>query len=752
MDIELPNNWAPRQYQKSAWAYLRDGGRRAAICWPRRHGKDDIALHQTAIKAHERVGSYWHLLPEQAQARKAIWTQVNPHTGKRRIDEAFPVALRKRTNDQEMFIEFLNGSTWQIAGSDNYNSLVGSSPCGIVFSEYALANPAAWAYLRPILRENKGWAIFISTPRGKNHFYHMIELAKTEPDWFAEVLTCDDTNLISKEELAADLRELQAEHGESYGKSIWLQENFCSFDAAIPGAIWAESLDRLQLNGAICDFDVSRTSPVFTGWDLGRTDDTAIWFYQFRGKEIDVVDFWSGSGYEIYDPANEEKSLSHILLDKARKRGYKYARHWLPHDARPRRLGMGGKSILQQFHDAAKLHPELGGFAIAPKLDVQEGIQAARKTFQLTRFHETNCDGGLQALRHYHREWDPERKMFLDSPVHDWSSHCFTGDTKVLTRYGTRSISTLPLTGEVFTLCGWKPYINPRIMRRHARLVEVRFRDGLSVKCTPDHLFLTDSGWKSAESLTRGTWIQSSLTHSPSILTAASIAYGQVIGICREAGRNFTETCGRWPLVQFLKGVISTIRTVTREIIFSQILSVSPQACTCQQRQGSSSPPGLSTLRVRQERRLQTGIGLKRGGYGTGDTWPESRAGLNGSEFRRTARSAKKSFRPFSETVGILKSIAAKSAKCRRIASVEELKFQEDVWCLTVPGAEHFSLANGAVVHNCADAWRTLSLTWKVSQMDAPEPVNQPINTSPIRWGDLVKQHFEHRARLRSRD
>jgi hypothetical protein len=200
-------------------------------------------------------------------------------------------------------------------------------------------------------------------------------------------------------------------------------------------------------------------------------------------------------------------------------------------------------------------------------------------------------------LRHYHREWDPERKMFLDSPVHDWSSDCFTGDTKVLTRYGTRSISTLPLTGEVFTLCGWKPYINPRIMRRHARLVEVRFRDGLSVKCTPDHLFLTDSGWKSAESLTRGTWIQSSLTHSPSILTAASIAYGQVIGICREAGRNFTETCGRWPLVQFLKGVISTIRTVTREIIFSQILSVSPQACTCQQRKLSEEAVCQGALR-----------------------------------------------------------------------------------------------------------------------------------------------------------
>ena len=423
MQIALPNNWTPRSYQQRAWSYLRHGGKRAALCWARRHGKDDVSLHHTAMAAHERVGSYWHLLPEQAQARKAIWTQVNPHTGKKRIDEAFPNDLRARTNDQEMFIEFKNGSTWQIAGSDNYNSLVGSSPCGIVFSEYALANPAAWAYLRPILRENKGWAIFISTPRGRNHFYNMIELAKTEPDWFGEVVTCHDSHLLTKEELDADLRELQAEHGDTYGRSIWLQENFCSFDAAIPGAIWADSLDRLQLNGRIVDFDHSRSAPVFTGWDLGRTDDTAIWFYQFNGQEIDVIDYWADHGCEIYDSDAPEKSISHVLLDKATKYGYRYATHWVPHDARPRRLGMGGKSILQQFQDAAKLHQTLGKFAIAPKLDVQEGIQAARKTFQSCRFHKTKCDLGLQALRHYHREWDPERKIYLDTPVHDWSSH-----------------------------------------------------------------------------------------------------------------------------------------------------------------------------------------------------------------------------------------------------------------------------------------------------------------------------------------
>jgi phage terminase large subunit len=423
VELTLPHNWAPRPKQQKLWDFLLDGGKRASVCWHRRFGKDDVALQFACIAAHERVGSYWHMLPEKEQARVAIWTAVNPHTGLKRIDEAFPLVLRKRTNDQEMFIEFHNGSTWKVVGSDNYNSLVGSSPCGIVFSEYALADPNAWAYFRPILRENKGWAIFISTPRGRNHFFSLHDLAAHEPGWFHETLTVEDTQLFSQDELEADLRELQAEHGDSYGRSIWEQENYCSFDAAIPGSFWAESLDKMQRRGGIEDFPIDPRRPVFTGWDLGRTDDTAIWFYQLNSDQLDVFDYFAAPGHEINDADDPSHSLVHVLLARLKQHGITYATHWIPHDARPRRQGMDGKSILQQFEDAAKTYKELGRFAIVPRLDVQEGVQAARKTFQDCRFHKTNCELGLQALRHYHREWDAELKKFNDNPVHDWSSH-----------------------------------------------------------------------------------------------------------------------------------------------------------------------------------------------------------------------------------------------------------------------------------------------------------------------------------------
>ena len=242
ISLKVPHNgWLPRPHQNKLWEYLQFGGKRAVAIWHRRAGKDEVALHHTMCAASKRPGNYWHCFPEFAQARKGVWDSVNPHTGKRRIDEVFPQELRSGTRDHDMQIRLVNGSTWQCIGSDSVvsGSGIGSSTAGIVFSEYALANPSAWAYYRPILEENNGWAAFVSTPRGRNHCHTLFQYAAKSADWFCELLTAKNTHALSDQALAETLTEYCALYGNDQGQAMYDQELLCSWNASVLGAYFA---------------------------------------------------------------------------------------------------------------------------------------------------------------------------------------------------------------------------------------------------------------------------------------------------------------------------------------------------------------------------------------------------------------------------------------------------------------------------------------------------------------------------------
>ena len=403
------------------------GGKRAVAKWHRRAGKDEVFLHHTAVQSQVRVGNYWYMLPEYSQARKSMWDAVDGHSGKRRIDRAFPEAMRETTRENEMLIKFRNGSTFQLVGSDNFNSLVGSPPVGLVFSEYALSQPSAWGYLMPILEENGGWAGFNSTPRGKNHFKRLCEFAQKEPGWFFSSLNADESGIFTSDQLSSILRQLQAEHGDEYGMALFMQEYYVSFEAAMPGAIWGDCVSKLEASGRVQTegnpVTVPHTEgfPVFTGSDLGFDDDTVFWFYQVIGDEINVIDY-------LEDNFKDVEFYALALKNKHDQLGYEYGTHWLPHDARPRTIAAGGKSILQQFIEFNRDHGDcLGKFAIAPKLDVQEGIQAARATFPKCRFDGDKCEIGVDHLKAYRREFDEENNVFSSTPKHDGASHAADG-------------------------------------------------------------------------------------------------------------------------------------------------------------------------------------------------------------------------------------------------------------------------------------------------------------------------------------
>lgn len=405
--ITLPaNGWRPRRYQLGAWGALERGVKRLALAWHRRAGKDELCLHWTACAAMQRVGPYWHMLPQANQARKAIWDAVNPVTGRRRIDDAFPPEIIADKRETDMFIRFKNGATWQVVGSDNYNSLVGSPPVGVVFSEYALADPQAWAMLRPILAENGGWALFISTPRGRNHFQRMMDFARGNDEWYGEVLPVSKTRAIPARVIEQELAELTAERGEMEARAVIAQEYECSFDAAIPGAYYADWLNTAENEGRIGSVPHDPSLPVFTAWDLGIGDSTAIWFYQMASNELRVIDYLEGSGVGL-----------DWYAERLKEKGYTYAGHTLPHDADVSELGTGRRrvDVLRNVHG---IHAR-----VLPRTSVDDGIQAVRRLLPRCRFDAARCERGLDALRNYQREWSDKLRAFRDRPLHDWSSH-----------------------------------------------------------------------------------------------------------------------------------------------------------------------------------------------------------------------------------------------------------------------------------------------------------------------------------------
>ena len=413
-EIVLPNKWKPRSDQIKLWSYLENGGLRAVQVAHRRWGKDDVALHFTAVAAMQRVGNYWHMLPEYSHARKVIWTAVNPRTNKFRIEDAFPQTIRANTKNQEMMIEFKNGSTWQLVGSDNYNSLVGAPPVGIVFSEWALASPICWPYMEPILEENNGWALFIYTSRGNNHGKTMVQHALADSYWYGDIIPATKSSVFSSEQLDRILDGLVSIYGPDHGQMIYNQEYMCSFDGLIYGAYYAKQMNDARDDNRITSVPHATGIEVDTFWDLGVDDSMAIWFMQPVGREFRFIEYYENTGYGLEHYAKILKSKSYI-----------YGNHYMPHDAGAREMTNNEIALSRQ-----EVAENLG---IKPIIRVQRArsfdliinvhIPAVRNILSQCIFDQKKCSQGIMALEGYHADFDEEKKVLGTRPAGTWHRH-----------------------------------------------------------------------------------------------------------------------------------------------------------------------------------------------------------------------------------------------------------------------------------------------------------------------------------------
>jgi len=391
------NKFKPRSYQLPLIDAIENKGyKRVLAIMPRRAGKDVTAFNIMIRAAIKKIGVYYYIFPTYAQAKKVIWDSIT-NTGEKFLDY-IPKQLIESSNSQEMKIRLTNGSLIQLVGSDNVDSLVGTNPRGIVFSEYALQDPRAYMFLRPILLANNGWALFISTPRGKNSLWELWNIAQHSQDWYALKLSIEDTQHIS-------LHEIERERAEGImSDDLIQQEYFCSFEMGVEGSYYAKYLDRMRVKGQISQVPWEPGFKVNTAWDLGVRDSTTIIFFQVIGQTVRIINCYENNkfGLEHYVKVLQEQL-------------YVYGKHIAPHDIKVTEFGTGMSRI-----ERAR---QLGiNFTVAPDLSIEDGIEAVRGSLSKI-WIDQSCVGLIKALENYRQEYDTKKKIYKNHPLHDWSSH-----------------------------------------------------------------------------------------------------------------------------------------------------------------------------------------------------------------------------------------------------------------------------------------------------------------------------------------
>lgn len=373
-------------------AYHDRSQRWACTVAHRRFGKTVREINELVKKAAlcERPNPRLaYIAPFYSQAKAIAWDYLKHYAG--------PI-LAKPPMESELAVDLLNGARVRLFGADNPDALRGIYLDGVVLDEYGDMRPSLWGeVIRPLLTDRQGWASFIGTPKGKNHFHTLALQARQSPDWFYQELKASETGIIAADELADARRQMTPEQ--------YAQEFECQFDVPALGSIYANELSAAKAEKRITRVPYDGSALVHTAWDLGIGDATAIWFYQNVQSEIHLIDYYEASG----------KPITHYLGVLAAK-PYVYGKHYVPHDAAGRELGTG-RSIAEMMQ-AQSVSP-----TVLKRESADIGINAARVLFSRCWFDADACAEGLDALMNYRRDFNDKLGEFKSSPVHDWASH-----------------------------------------------------------------------------------------------------------------------------------------------------------------------------------------------------------------------------------------------------------------------------------------------------------------------------------------
>lgn len=382
--------YAPRRH----FLPYHDSTRRWRIIVAHRRAGKTVACVNEAIRSAltcpnpEPRAAY--IAPLYKQAKDVAWSYLKEFTS---------TIPGRAVNESELRVDLPNGGRVRLYGADNPDALRGLYLDDCICDEFADMRPRFLPeIIRPALSDRKGKLTLIGTPKGHNEFHDRWIEAQTDPEWFTMMLRASETGIVDADELRSAAKMMS--------EAQYAQEYECSFEAAIEGAYYGSLIEAAQRDGRIAAVPHNPALPVYTAWDLGIGDDTAIWFAQRSGGWVHIIGHYATNG---------QSAEHYVSVLKAKP--YQYARHFLPHDAENREW-TNGKSRLDVLKSLG-----MENIKVIPKMLVDDGINAARLLLPLCRFDAAACHDGLESLRQYRREYDENKRTFKPTPLHDWTSH-----------------------------------------------------------------------------------------------------------------------------------------------------------------------------------------------------------------------------------------------------------------------------------------------------------------------------------------
>jgi len=683
------------------------------LVWPRRAGKEHCSWNIVLQAAITDPGLYLMIYPTNVRARMVLWEGAILLPGGQSIkflDMLPQKFLGKKPNDADMVVKLTNGSVIWILGSDiDPDKLRGTNPRGVVLSEFAYSDPRVRHILMPILRQNGGWMIGQTTYNGMNHAYQLMQDVKSNPSWYCRVETIEtlvDDN--GNRYVTDDMIEEDRKSGMP--EFMIQQEYYSAVELNQETLYFATELNIIHETKRIIEGLVLPHKRVRMHMDLGLNDSTACVLEQSDEHFNPVVIAY----YE-----NNNKEYEHYFRwaeNFCRRLGLSLDEIFAPHDGKKRDFGTA-KDITDYGRDFG-----LTVHLVKRPTKKYNAIQAIRRMLYRCRFNKENTARLIDCLSNYCKEFDEKRGIYKDNPLHNFASHgCFTGDTEVLTLNGHCSIMNLPKTGKVLTSCGWKNYINPRVTRKNAKIIKVIFKNNYMVKCTPDHLFKTVNGWISAEKLVKGLKIQSALIKKNNVSLVKYIDYikmKDILLILRKR-KDYIGWFGKQLLEKSQEIVIFITSIIINLITPYQICNAYRSKNIYHFHGMNQKTEELINLQKKITKKQQHGIVLTRGDNGIKKMLLKPRDGKIGKKKKNIAWYVISKLMPLFEKMVMLlipKNIAHGNADLE-VERLEEIAESEDVWCLTVPGMSEFSLANGAIVHNC-DAFQTMTLAYDANMIN----------------------------------